>query len=187
MTHRERMVCTAAGRAWMALHGLSPADFLYFGNGFPIVMKLGHRYWLYSLECVPTGMIYIGLTGKPNPCWRWSEHYVSLRNGISKCTLLQKAWNDFPDLTKWRFMAISVVYGLVNGRHCEAELILAVPDDKRLNSKTMSTVSLERRKAVAKMLRDGCKYRQISNDTGLSVGTISKIKRLQNGLVSLPP
>jgi GIY-YIG catalytic domain len=79
-------------------------------------------YWLYEMKCIPTGKTYIGRTIK-NPCLRWAEHFVELRNGISQCPLLQMAWQKHPCLSDWQFHAIKQVDGRTNAKHCEAALI----------------------------------------------------------------
>jgi uncharacterized protein YerC len=126
---------------------------------------------------VKTGQVYIGKTGKPNPCWRWSEHISDLKNGSSVCPLLQEAWNENSDLTQWQFRALDRVEGKVMANHREAELILEVPDHKRLNTKSTSTVSLARRKEVERMLLEGFRYIDIRDAVGISLGMISKIQK----------
>ena len=143
-------------------------------------MKLNDVYWIYSIECNPTGKIYVGQTGKPNPCWRWADHVVSLRNGFNTAPLLQEEWNAHPDLTSWTFRPLDRVDGKRAANEREAERILAVPVDRRLNTSKTSTVSMDRRLRVEEMLSRGCKYRDIQDAVGISLGMISKIKRLQD-------
>jgi hypothetical protein len=141
-------------------------------------MKLNNTYWIYAIECIPTGQIYVGQTGKPNPCWRWSEHVVQLRNGISQSPLLQSTWNTFPDLTQWQFRALAKVTGKRSANHREAELILEIPENKRLNTGKTSTVSLLRRRRIEQMLNEGRKYTDIRKAVGISMGMISKMADL---------
>lgn len=139
-------------------------------------MKLDNYYWVYTLECVPTGRIYVGLTGKPNPAWRWSDHIVQMRNGISLSPRLQEEWNRFPHLRFWRFGTIDRVDGKRAGNDLEARTTLAVPEDKRLNEKLKTAVSLEKRAKCEKMLTEGRRYVDIVKDLGVSIGWVSHVK-----------
>jgi hypothetical protein len=141
-------------------------------------MKLDNFYWLYQVECIPTGRIYIGQTGKPNPCWRWSDHFVDLRNGISRCVLLQAEWNLYPELVYWRFQALDRVEGKRVANQREAEFVLGTPPEKRLNCIGTSCISLERRRKIESMLREGRKYREITQETGITGGMISRINKI---------
>lgn len=138
---------------------------------------MSDKYWIYQIQCVKTGQTYIGQTGKPNPCWRWSDHILDLSNGRSACPLLQEAWNETPNLTQWQFRALDRIEGKVMANHREAELILEVEDHKRLNTKSTSTVSLARKKEVEKMLLEGFRYIDIRDTVGISLGMISKIHK----------
>ena len=140
-------------------------------------MKLNDIYWLYAVECIPNGKVYVGKTGKPNPCWRWADHFVELRNGISQSPLLQDAWNEYPELIHWQFNTLDKVEGKRTANHREAELILNMPESKRLNTSKTSTVSLERRRRVEEMLKEGSRYVDIRDAVGISIGMISKIKK----------
>lgn len=140
-------------------------------------MKLNNTYWIYSMECIPTKQIYIGQTGKPNPCWRWADHMVELRNGISQSPLLQEAWDATQDWTQWIFRILAKVEGKRTANFREAELILELPESRRLNTNKTSTVSLARRRRVAAMLQEGRRYIDIRDAVGVSMGMISKIKR----------
>ncbi len=141
-------------------------------------MKLNDRYWLYAMECIPTGQLYIGQTGRPNPCWRWSEHFVALRNGTSHNRLLQAVWHKYPALTYWQFRVLDVVNGKWAANHREADLILDTPEEKRLNSNKTSTMGLVKRRRIESMLQLGCRYVDIRDTVGVSLGMISKIKRV---------
>lgn len=133
-------------------------------------------YWLYVIECIPTGQKYVGQTGKPNPCWRWSDHVLDLRLGKHKSELFQIAWNTYPCLTQWQFRAIDRAAGKRAANLREADLILAIPVEMRLNSKKTSTVSLARLRNVQEMLLAGRKYIDIRDEAGISLGMISKIR-----------
>lgn len=139
-------------------------------------MKLDNYYWVYQIECIPTGKRYIGLTGKPNPCWRWSDHYIELRNGISKARLLQEEWNRHPDFCQWSFRGLVRVEGIKAGRLAEAKAFLEVPEHLRLNSPLTLAVNFERHDKIVEMLKQKISYRQIVKATGVSLGLVSKIK-----------
>ena len=140
-------------------------------------MKLDKVYWVYQIECLQTGNVYIGQTGKPNPCWRWADHVVELRNGISKCVLLQAEWKRYPSLTQWRFQALDRVNGKREANHREAERVLGTAAKKRLNALSTSCISLERRTRIENMLRQQKPYAVIVEQTGISKGMISRIKK----------
>ncbi len=140
-------------------------------------MKLNDIYWLYAIECVPTGKVYIGKTGKPNPCWRWADHFVDLRNGISQSPLLQQAWDEYPEFTHWRFSTLDKVEGKRQASEQEAKLILETPESLRLNTSKTSMLSLERRQTVERLLSEGRRYIDIRDEVGISLGMISKIKK----------
>ena len=144
-------------------------------------MKLNNVYWIYMMECVPSGKRYYGQTGKPNPCWRWSDLFIECRNGNSKMPGLQAEWNVYPDFTKWRFQAVDKVDGRRSANAREAEFILACPDDKRLNCLSTSCISQIRREKIMLMLKCGSKYTEITKETGISGGMISRIAKA-NGL-----
>lgn len=139
-------------------------------------MKLDNYWWVYTLECIPTGRIYVGLTGKPNPCWRWAEHVIQMRNGISSSPRLQQEWNTWPDLKHWRFGTVGRVEGKIAGNQLEAITTLAVPEDKRLNEKIKTAISLEKRHQCEIFLREGRRYIDIAKDLGVSLGWISHVK-----------
>jgi hypothetical protein len=139
-------------------------------------MKLNDVYWVYQIECVPTKKLYIGLTGKPNPCWRWSDHYLELRRDVSKAPLLQAEWNRYPDLTQWSFRALFRVEGVKLGRTKEAEVFLATPKNLRLNSPNTLALNWQRREKIEDMLKQGVSYRTIVKATGVSLGLVAKIK-----------
>jgi hypothetical protein len=90
--------------------------------------------------------------------------------------MLQETWNKYPDLTQWMFRALAKVTGKRQANIREAELILEVPEERRLNTKMTSTVTVERWRQVKEMLDRGCKYREIGRAVGISIGMISKIK-----------
>jgi hypothetical protein len=140
-------------------------------------MKLDNVYWLYQMECIPTGRVYIGQTGKPNPCWRWSDHVVNLRNGISDSPKLQAEWYAHSNLKFWRFQVLDTVDGKRAANHREAELVLGTPEANRLNCVSTSCISLERRSKIEALLRDGRPYREIVAATGISKGMISRINK----------
>jgi hypothetical protein len=140
-------------------------------------MKLNNWYWVYQIECIPSGRRYVGLTGKPNPCWRWSELVVNLRNGISDARLLQAEWDAYPDLTQWQFRALGRADGLREGRWKEAEFFLAMPEALRLNSPNSLSLSRERDEKIESMLQEHRKYREIGAATGVSMAWISRIKK----------
>ena len=133
-------------------------------------------YWIYAIECISTGQTYVGQTSKGSPCWRWAEHVTDLGNGTNKCPLLQECWNQNSDLTQWQFRVLDESEGKISAKHREAELILSIPENLRLNTPKTSTISLERRRMIESMLKDGVKYLEIQDKTGISIGTISKIK-----------
>jgi hypothetical protein len=139
-------------------------------------MKLDNYWWVYTLECVPTGRTYVGLTGKPNPAWRWSEHIIQMRNGISLSPRLQQEWNAYPHLRFWRFGTIDRVEGKVAGNQLEATTTVALPEDKRLNEKIKSSVTLEKRQQVEKLLAEGRRYVDIVKEVGVSMGWVSHVK-----------
>lgn len=134
------------------------------------------RYWLYAVECIPTGKIYIGQTRGVSPFPRWSEHFAGLKRGYSTSPLLQAEWTRHPELPLWRFRALDRVFGRIAANQREAELILAVSERDRLNVAGRSTVSLVRQRRVVELLKAGLPYKEIQMETGLTPGTISKIK-----------
>lgn len=142
-------------------------------------MKLDNYWWVYTMECVPSGRIYVGLTGKPNPAWRWSDHFVQLRNGTSPSPGLQKEWNKYPDLSHWRFGTVGRVEGKVAGNDLEAKTILSIPEDLRLSEKQKTAISQERRAECQKMLSQGHKYKDIAKVMRVSLGWISRVKNYQ--------
>jgi uncharacterized protein YerC len=143
-------------------------------------VKLDNLYWVYRMECVPSGRVYVGQTGKPNPCWRWSDLFLELRNSLSKSPLLQQEWNRYPDFCAWQFRALERVTGKRTANFREAAQILLLSESARLNVLTTSCVTLSRRRAVQHLLGQKTLYRDIQKLTGLSQGMISKIKRQTN-------
>lgn len=137
---------------------------------------MSRQFWIYAIECIPSGRVYIGKTCQSNPCFRWAEHIVNLRNRISTSPLLQREWNTHPDLCAWTFRVLDVAVGGWDAKHKEASLILDVDPDLRLNTQKTSTVSLARRRIAEDMLDANTTFRKIREATGLSVGMIHKIK-----------
>lgn len=133
------------------------------------------KFWLYCLECIPTGQLYIGQSSRRNPCIRWSEHVSALIRGDSCHPLLQAAWQANPGWRNWQFRVLDIVAGKRATNYREAELILAMPVDKRLNSPNTSTLSLAKHQRVAAMLAAGIKYHTIRDTVGISTGMISRI------------
>lgn len=136
-----------------------------------------NHYWLYAIECVVTGQVYVGQTLKPNPCMRWMIHINELRNKKSCAPLLQAVWNKHPTPTKWRFQVLDEARGARATNYREAELILEVPEHLRLNEHTKPIISIEKHRQVEAMLLAGRKYDDIHIKVGVSTGLISKIKR----------
>jgi uncharacterized protein YerC len=142
-------------------------------------VKLDDVYWLYELKCIPSGKLYRGLTGKPNPFWRFSDHFVELRNGISPLPLLQAEWNLYPSLFDWHFQTIDRVHGKPAANLREAELLRAIPDLLSLNCKTALLISLAKRDRVLSMLDEGHTYRVIAKEAGVSLGMVAKLYTLR--------
>lgn len=138
-------------------------------------VKFDNYYWIYQLECIPTNKFYTGQTGKPNPCWRWSDHFCELRRGISHSPLLQAEWNLYPDLKYWRFSTVDRVIGKRVANHREAEAVLGTSAHQRLNCLSTTAISFERRTRILSMLEAGRPYKEISAETGISGGMISRI------------
>ena len=145
------------------------------------VHEYGAKHWIYEIECIPTAQVYVGQTIK-SPMSRWSEHMSALMNNNSISPLFQKAWDEHPDITQWRFRILGHAVGKVNANHVEAKLILDSPKPLRLNSEKTSTLSLEKRLVVEQMLQDGIRYVDINAHTGVSMGMISKIKKALDGI-----
>ena len=133
-------------------------------------------YWIYEIRCVPSNKVYIGKTRRPTPFFRWSQHYLELcqRNHHSK--FLQEEWDKYPDLTQWQFQTICTAIGTIESNHKEAELILNIPQELRLNTLGGYSLSLDKQNRVKAMLADGKKYIDIRDTLGVSLGTISSIK-----------
>ena len=132
-------------------------------------------YWIYEIKCLPTNQVYIGKSLGVWPFFRWADHFSGLNKG-KRPPKFQEVWDAFPDLKYWQFRVLDRVEGRVNSKRREAELILAVPEHQRINSSTTSTLSSERRKMVLEGLESGLMYKEIAKMTGVSMGTISKIK-----------
>jgi hypothetical protein len=126
--------------------------------------------------------VYVGQTGRPNPILRWADRVGQLSTGASPSKLLQAAWDEYPDLKCWQFRVLDRVDGKREANHREAEFILKTAEAARLNTGNTSTVSLGRRRQVETMLDKGCKYVEIRDTVGVSMGTISKIKKAREQL-----
>ncbi len=99
-----------------------------------------------------------------------------LSNNKSKSTIFQKCWNTYPDWTLWQFKIVGYAEGLIDAKHFEAKLVFDTDEKLRLNSKNTSNITYERRQKILSMLAENIKYSEICKTTGVSMGTISKIK-----------
>ena len=137
------------------------------------------NFWIYAIECIETGQIYIGQTSKPSPFWRWSYHMNALKNRYTKNSLFQQVWDMYPNLVHWRFQALRRVKGKVNANHCEVEEINKVPKDKRLNLvDTSPGLTLEQHDEIRRLLENKVKGYIIAKEVGVSNSTVSGIKKL---------
>lgn len=135
-------------------------------------------FWIYSIECVETGQIYIGQTSKPVPFWRWGDHINALKNNYCRNSLFQEVWNSYSDLKYWRFQALDRVEGKVKANHRESEFIYKIPVNKRLNmSNSSPLVSYEQKQRIEKMIKDKTMGYLIAEEVGVSPSTVSKIKK----------
>jgi hypothetical protein len=62
-------------------------------------------------------------------------------------------------------------------RQLEAEWILKVPSELRLNMPNQTTTTREKHAEVIKMLAEGRRYIDIREKVGISLGMISRIKQ----------
>jgi len=133
-------------------------------------------YWIYEIRCVLSNKVYIGKTRRPNPFLRWSQHYLDLCQQKHHSKLLQKEWDKYPHLPEWQFRTICTVFGTKESNHKEAELVISIPQELRLNTLGGYTLSLDRKNQIEAMLADGKRYIDIRDAVGVSLGTISNIK-----------
>jgi len=143
-------------------------------------MKLDNRYWIYQLKCLASNKVYIGRTGSYNPCLRWSDHFSELRRGTSPSPGLQAEWNLHPDWTKWSFQVLVLVEGRLAANRQEAATSIAVPDELRLNALGSVAQGQLKRARIYELLDQGTRYIDIVKLVGVSLGTISNLKKERN-------
>ncbi len=133
---------------------------------------------IYKLVHLPSGKTYVGKTIKL-PMNRWSQHFASLKSNTHKTPKFQDLWNEDPNLTSW--VCHTVWSGSTDTgwemKYKEAEFILAVEENLRLNEPNTAVLSLERRQKIEAMLKEGIRMVEIRDTLGVSIGTISNVKR----------
>lgn len=99
-----------------------------------------------------------------------------LRNRTHSSPRLQEEWNRFPDLTHWSFRVLARVEGKRQANEVEARCLLQVPEEKRLSLKSKTAVQITLLERITELLVAGVKYKDIANELGISMGTISHVK-----------
>ena len=147
----------------------------------PIFTVLVNMKYVYLIRNTVTGQCYIG-SSSILPMNRWLEHVGNLRRGAHSSARFQKAFDaSNRDLTLWEFKVLETIETRELLR-IEAEWIIKIPADLRLNMPGRTTVTREKHLRVIQLLKEGRKGYEIGREVGLSAGMISRIKKLVSGM-----
>ena len=134
---------------------------------------------MYQIRNRETGHSYVG-SSATMPMNRWLTHVGSLKTGVHTSSRFQQLFDEQGrDLTKWEFLVVDCVNVSDDRelRRIEAEWILQIPAEKRLNMPSTSVMTREKHAIVLKLLQGGCKGYEVARQVGLSPAMISRIKR----------
>lgn len=144
-------------------------------SGLESSMKwLSKTQYVYAITNTVTGARYVGST-EVSPFGRWADLILELRRGDGNARF-QAAWAAHPSLTFWTFQVLVEISPKVDTRRLraiEAEHITGVAESYRLNMPGLRDEAYAR---VMELLATGAKYADIRDETGVSMGMISKLK-----------
>jgi hypothetical protein len=110
---------------------------------------------------------------------RWSEHLQLLWTGKHSSAKFQQIFDVERDMTQWVFQIVATeeVETIGAARRLEADWILNIPSELRLNMPNQTTITRERYARVVDLLKRGARYVDIRDEVGISMGMISRIKQ----------
>lgn len=139
---------------------------------------LEETHYVYQIKNVISGQTYVGSTVKI-PTTRWAQHLSQLKHKTHISKLFQEAWNKDDDLTHWQF---NICYAGKNAsnrylKQLEADFILQIPSNLRLNMPNRSTTTRQKYLEVIRGLKKGERHIDIEAKTGVSASMISRINK----------
>ncbi|GMU26232.1 MAG: hypothetical protein AMXMBFR16_11370 [Candidatus Uhrbacteria bacterium] len=95
---------------------------------------------------------------------------------------MQEAYNEYPSPIFWEYSILEYIPKQVTHREAlnrEGYWILQIQPELRLNERIpISTLTIERQRAVLRRINEGMIYRNIAAEFGISPAYISKIKKM---------
>jgi hypothetical protein len=137
------------------------------------------KAFVYQIANTLTGQRYIG-SSNFLPLRRWNQHLRTLKRGVHSSSRFQKLFDSqSQDVTLWEFKVVASmdVTTVKELRRLEADWILKVPSELRLNMPNQTTTTRERHAEVVRLLATGARYVTIRDKVGISLGMISSIKQ----------
>jgi hypothetical protein len=133
------------------------------------------RARVYQIINRVTGDCYIGST-KNKIATRWNYHLDRLKKGIHELRDWQKVWDE-SEITEWDFRILED--NIPVEEQFEKELTWQDILNPTLGSKSFwhRKQSQEIKEKVLRLLGDGKTYREIRDECGISLGSITTIKQ----------